>query len=114
MPYALENVETAPLENAITLCGSMFGLRVRRHRLFETNPAIYFVPATCNHSMKVAADGRQPDRDNELIGVYGHFTDMEFACSAMGINWMNRSELAQAIPPTYTEFIGKELLKVIL
>jgi hypothetical protein len=31
----------------------------------------------------------------------------------MGIDWMTRDELAQAIPPAYTEFIGTQLLNVI-
>lgn len=30
---------------------------------------------------------------------------------AMGIDWMTGAELSQAIPPAYTEFIGKQLLR---
>ena len=31
----------------------------------------------------------------------------------MGIDWMTWKELTQAIPPAYTEFIGKQLMEVL-
>ena len=49
-PYVIENVPGSPLKNYVTLCGSMFGLKVIRHRHFECNPAIYFPPYTCSCS----------------------------------------------------------------
>ena len=118
-PWAIENVEHAPLWNAptlfgvhgICLCGSMFGLGVargqlRRHRLFESNVAL--PQPECRHR------GR-------AVGVYGHgghsgkhrMLYRAEAAIALGIDWMSRDELAQSIPPAYTEFIGRALLDAI-
>ena len=109
-PYIIENVPGAPLENPVMLCGTMFGLRVIRHRLFETNPVIWFPPATCQHWLRVVKHGRRPDRNKHFASVTGHFSDVEYAKEAMGIDWMGQAELAQAIPPAYTEWLGKQLL----
>ena len=35
------------------------------------------------------------------------------ATVALGIDWMNRAEITQAIPPAYTEFIGKHLMAAL-
>lgn len=112
-PYVIENVEGAPLFNPLMLCGTMFGLNVIRHRLFETSPAIWFAPFSCNHSKKVVKHGRKPNRDKHYAAVTGHFSDVKFAGESMGINWMGQNELSQAIPPAYTEFIGKCLLPAL-
>ena len=106
-PYVIENVPNAPLINPIQLCGSGFGLKVRRHRLFESNVSI--VGNTCNHK----AQGKP-------VGIYGSMRDeipngghtaktMAEANQAMGIDWMIWSELVESIPPSYTEFIGNQL-----
>jgi DNA (cytosine-5)-methyltransferase 1 len=106
-PYVIENVPNAPLINPIQLCGSGFGLKVRRHRLFESN--VPLVGNTCNHK----AQGKP-------VGIYGSMRDeipngghtaktMAEANEAMGINWMIWGELVESIPPAYTEFIGKQL-----
>lgn len=114
-PYAIENVEGAKREmlNYVTLCGSMFGLRVRRHRLFECNPVLLFSPASCNHSLRVVKKGRAPDPEKHLAAIYGHFSNQEYAREAMGIDWMNRDELGESIPPSYTEFVGAHLLRAV-
>lgn len=109
-PYVIENVEGAPLIDPVMLCGTMFGLGVRRHRLFECDPMVAFSPASCNHSRKVARPGRRPGR-GELYCVTGHFPDVLGAGKAMGIDWMTQTGLAQAIPPAYTEYIGRQLLQ---
>lgn len=118
LPYVIENVEGAPMENFITLCGTSFGLgtevaELRRHRRFEIKPMLLAVPP-CVH--------RQKPR---VIGVYGgHGRDRRRTVStqdfstddrrrAMGIDWMNGNELSQAIPPAYTEYIGRQLLAQI-
>lgn len=108
-PYVIENVEGAPLFNPLMLCGTMFGLNVIRHRLFETNPVVWFAPFSCNHSKRVVKHGRKPNREKHYAAVTGHFSDVEFAGDSMGIDWMGQAELSQAIPPAYTEFIGKQL-----
>lgn len=107
--YIIENVPGAPLINPVQLCGSSFGLRVRRHRLFESN--IPLVGTTCIHKSQ-----------GTPVGVYGtggggqmtrgyKARDIHEAREAMGIDWMNKKEIAQAIPPVYTEFIGKQVLR---
>lgn len=113
VPYVIENVPGAPLHNPIMLCGTMFGLLVIRHRLFETNPPIYFAPAPCAHLRKVVKHGRRPDREKHYHGVTGGISDVEFARDAMGIDWMTGKELVQAIPPAYTEWLGKQMLEVL-
>ena len=115
-PYVIENVEGAPMRNFITLCGGAFALgtdtaELRRHRRFEVSPMILMVPP-CRHGAK-----------SRVIGVYGgHGRDrrrtvntQDFSTDdrrvAMGIDWMNGNELSQAIPPAYTEWIGRQLLR---
>jgi DNA (cytosine-5)-methyltransferase 1 len=111
--YIIENVPGAPLENPLMLCGTMFGLRVLRHRLFETNPPIYMAPFTCRHHMPVKKSGRRPNRDIEFINVTGHFSDVEYAKFAMDIDWMGQKELSQAIPPAYSKWLGEQMIKAL-
>lgn len=117
-PYVIENVPGAPLVNATMLCGSMFRLgcdggELRRHRLFECSFHVGLTPP-CKHGWS--------GPNGETIGVYGghgrdrrrrtngqHFPTAKRA-EAMGIDWMTGAELSQAIPPAYTEFIGRQLL----
>ena len=112
-PFVIENVPGAPLENYVVLCGTMFGLNVERHRLFECHPAIWFSPAVCNHHKKVAKHGRPPNREKEFAAVTGHFSDVEFAKQSMEISWLGQAGLAKAIPPAYTQWIGLQMLKII-
>lgn len=118
-PYVIENVPGAPLQtysdlfggHGVMLCGSMFGLGVargflRRHRHFETSFPVPQLP--CNHS------GR-------AVGVYGHgghtgkhrMLYRDEAAQAMDINWMNRDEMCQAIPPAYTRWLGNYLMEAV-
>ncbi len=125
LPYVIENVVGAPLESPVKLCGSSMGLgatcrdgkyrQLRRHRLFESN--VSFMVPPCSH-------------EGEPVGVYGngggqqktvwnggsnrgYMATKEEAAEAMGIGWMLKRELSDAIPPTYTEFLGQQLLGVI-
>ena len=109
-PYVIENVPGSPLINAITLCGTMFNLNIIRHRLFETNPQITFPPYSCNHYKKVVAGGRSP-KPNEFHSVVGHHSGVELARQAMGIDWMIWGELVEAIPPTYTKYLGDQIYR---
>jgi DNA (cytosine-5)-methyltransferase 1 len=110
-PYVIENVPGSPLINPIRMCGSSFGLKVRRHRLFESN--IQLTNSICNHK-----------EQGKPVGIYGSMRDeipkgdhtaksIEQAREAMGIDWMIWGELVEAIPPVYTETIGKQILSVI-
>lgn len=114
-PYAIENVEGArrEMKNFVMLCGTMFGLRVRRHRLFECDPMIAMSPMTCYHYLRVVKKGMKPDRNKHFAAIYGHFSDKEYGREAMDINWMSSDELSEAIPPAYTEYIGGYLLRAI-
>ncbi len=114
-PYVIENPVEAHLENPIILCGSSFGLNLRRHRAFETNMPVVLMPP-CSHSWQKPRF-RSLDHNRRgltpVIGVHGNINyhgEMELRKEAMGINWMINKELTQAIPPAYTEYIGKYLL----
>lgn len=112
-PYVIENVMGAKkaMINPLMLCGTMFGLNVIRHRLFECYPPIYFPPMACAHQFKTAKQGHAPV-GNQYHCVTGNCGGAASARKAMGIDWMPRDSLAQAIPPAYTEFIGKLLVEV--
>lgn len=115
-PYVIENVKGSPLNTSLMLCGSMFkDLRVYRHRYFECNPLLYFPPAECNHAYSMPkSKGEYHTLDKQsFITCVGHNFQAESGRKAMGIDWMTRDELAQAIPPAYTEWIGKQLLKAM-
>ena len=118
IPYVIENVPGAPLKNPVRLCGSSFTLGVRRHRLFESN--ISLSGSECDHRSIP-----------EIFGVYGDHPErcrvrtdgkggninraptLEVGQKAMGIDWMLWKELTQSIPPAYTEFIGKQLIRAL-
>ena len=108
-PYVIENVLGAPLNNPVLLRGEMFGLMTRRPRLFECSFDVPFmlIPQVPYKNVKM---GRRP-KDDEMIQVVGHFSDIGAARRAMGIDWMSAYWLAQAIPPAYTEFIGGHLMR---
>lgn len=110
-PYVIENVVGAPLINPIKLCGSMFGLRIIRHRLFECSPQIWWPPAVCSHPRGVVGRRGHMGADREWITVTGHFSDVPLAQRVMEIDWMVQSELAQAIPPAYTKWIGEQMMQ---
>jgi DNA (cytosine-5)-methyltransferase 1 len=116
LPYIIENVEGAPLRDPIVLCGTMFkGLRVLRHRLFEANFPI-LTPKHGTHPKVHTFDKRKSHygktndmRDFVQVTGGGNCT-IAAARDAMGIDWMTKNELNEAIPPAYTRFIGKQLL----
>ena len=119
LPWVVENVPGAPLPDPLILCGSMMGLgaqchdstyrQLRRHRLF-TSSVLIFAPGFCNHV-------------GQPVGVYGHGgggqmtrgykgTRAEYD-EALGIDWATKAEMAQAIPPAYTEWIGRQLMAAL-
>jgi len=115
-PYIVENVEGAPMVNYFKLCGTMFGLKVFRHRLFVSKPCIFMSPMVCNHYDRSSNGGRNGDQkhpDAAFITVTGSVSPIAKAKDAMGIHWMNRSELVQAIPPAYTQWIGSQMLELL-
>lgn len=108
-PWIIENVVGAPLNDPITLCGAMFpGLRVYRHRLFEASFAIR-APHHPEHVAPLRKMGRPP-RAGEFMHVVGNFSGAREAREAMGIPWMTRDQLREAIPPAYTHHLGLQLI----
>jgi len=112
LPYVIENVPGAPLLNPVQLCGSSFGLAVRRHRLFESNVPIMAAP--CAHHLQTVAK-YPPTRSDRtklspVVSVFGsgggRAKDAAPWAEAMGIDWMDKRGLAQAIPPAYSEHLG--------
>ena len=112
LPYVIENVKGAPLINPVLLEGQMFPeLRTHRPRLFETNWG-FLVDAMRHPPPRNVKMGR-PATEEEWIQVVGHFSDVNAGRRAMGIDWMTRDELSEAIPPSYTEFIGGQLMEYL-
>ena len=115
--YIIENVPGAPLLDPVQICGSSFDLKVRRHRLFESN--VPLMGTTCDHK-----------KQGRPVGVYGAMKDnpkgidrktgkmvfggktaetVEEAREAMGIDWMLWGDLVEAIPPAYTKHLGDQI-----
>lgn len=108
--WILENVVGAPLKNPVTLCGFIFGLPLYRHRIFEGNFHLQ-QPEHLKHTQPGGKAGHW--KPGEIISVSGHCSPMWLAKKAMGIDWMNRNELSEAIPPAYSMFIANELKKYL-
>lgn len=122
-PFVMENVPGAPMIRPITLCGSMFGLNVRRHRLFESN--IKLEQPKCDHAGQKANSpgykvlqyhsGQPREHTASVVSVYGRGNgygegETELWRKVMDMPWASKDGLAQAIPPAYTKFIGQQLL----
>lgn len=109
LPWVMENVPGAPMLNPLMLCGSTFGLRVRRHRWFESS-CLIFAAGACRHAEQgkpVGIWGRMGDK----VPHGGHTaTSIDEARQAMGIDWMLWGDMVEAIPPAYTEFIGRQII----
>ena len=116
-PYVIENVEGCPLKDYVVLCGTMFrGLRVIRHRLFEANFPIV-VPNHPRHPLCHTLDKRKGHygQTNEWVDFVsvngGGNCSVASARDAMGIPWMTKKEINEAIPPAYTEHVGNALME---
>jgi len=125
-PWVIENVAGATLPDAIQLCGSQFGLPIRRHRWFASS-LLLFAPGPCRHT-----PGFYNPVGNSIRG-YGTFAShityqdrrgvtrkregfyrLAIGQQSMGIAWMSKRELCQAVPPVYTEWIGRQLREALL
>lgn len=125
IPWVIENVPRAPLRNPVTVCGrseEVGVIGVKRHRLFESNYLLF--GTTC-----------PPGHPGDWVCVFGHtvlerspqigrtakdgpiFRRKHLGVArgreAMGIDWMTREELSEAIPPAYTEWIGRQLIRAV-
>lgn len=108
IPYVIENVKGAPLIDPVQLCGSAFGLKVRRHRLFESSMELR--GTDCHHKEQGKPVGIYGSMRDEIPGGGHTAKTMTEAHNAMGIDWMIWGELVEAIPPAYTHYIGQQIL----
>lgn len=107
-PYIIENVPGAPMVEPVELCGLMFGRQIYRHRLFETN---FKVPTPPHPFHKVRAVRPDMWKPGLILSVVGNCAPIAHARQIMDIDWMVAEELSQAIPPYYTEYMGKYLMR---
>jgi DNA (cytosine-5)-methyltransferase 1 len=113
--WCMENVPRSPLRRDLILTGDMFGLCTYRKRVFEMNFLIMaptwrspFGPKTRRDAVTVAgSSGGKSNRDGWLDGSKAAWQ------AAMGIDWMTNEEMAQAVPPAYSEFIGRAAIQAI-
>jgi len=122
LPYVIENVMDSPLIEPFMLCGLDFGLRMYRHRLFEANFMVMVHPHQ-RHTVTIGSGRMLGSRYSKgSAGVTGILPDpaghtagasTNAAKAVMGVEWMTRDEMTQAIPPAYTEFIGSQLLQYL-
>lgn len=118
-PYVIENVEGSTLLNPISLSGTQFEhIYTQRKRLFESNIPLQ-IPQTKPQKRKTPSAGNGIGEDGFISicgsggvrGLNSRQIVLYWGFALGGIDWMNRDELAEAIPPAYTEFIGKQLIK---
>lgn len=112
IPYVIENVLGAPLRNPTLLCGTMFGLKTYRHRLFETSFKMPLVMHPGHGLRQDPMRGPSSNRKAPMVVVAGHYSyhgEKELRQQAMGIDWMDRDELNEAIPPAYSEYIARQI-----
>lgn len=124
-PFIIENVMGAKkdLRASLMLCASMFDLPMERERLFEIGNTDIFIlpPGPCNHKIAHISVVGHSVWDSWLEGTprkdgrrRPDSVPLAIGREAMGIDWMGIEELAQAIPPVYTEWIGRHLIEVVL
>ncbi len=107
LPWVMENVVGSPLRPDLMLCGQMFGLPLYRHRIFESS-VFMWQPDHPRHVIPGSRAGHWTP--GHIISVSGNCSPIALAREAMGIDWTNRHELAESIPPAYTQHIGTQLL----
>jgi DNA (cytosine-5)-methyltransferase 1 len=122
LPWIIENVIGAPMaRSSVMLCGLQFGLKLFRHRLFESS-ILLLSPGHIPHgkrrigiggySCPFGNGGRSYNSTRKSRTPPDHCNKAAWQRS-LGIDWMIRNELSQAIPPAYTEFIGRQLIAAL-
>lgn len=103
VPYVIENVQEARrlLRGAVMLCGTAFGLPLRRHRWFELSVPVRELVSPCQH------------RRGDYSFDHGAKQTEATYRDAMGCRWMTVHEARQAIPPAYTEWVGRQLIRAV-
>ena len=120
VPYMIENVPTARrhLREPVQLCGSAFGLPIRRHRLFESN--VWLWSGQCSHEEypRIYPPAWNRTTPLRVLSISGGYQQRQASLdehrAAMGVDWdMTCTELSEAIPPAYSEYLGKQLMAVL-
>ena len=117
-PYIIENVVGAPLLNPVTVCGLALGLKVKRHRLFESNVFLLTPPCPSHDQDYYVIFGREV-RNRVRMGAdpkgtrSGRRNNIKVGHQAMGIDWMNRAELSEAVPPAYAELLCRQVISTL-
>ena len=124
LPWVIENVANAPMHQGVLICGTALGLNVRRHRLFDCSHLIYG-PGMCRHdpdNINVYGHGAWNYRPRADNSKYRHWTrsnarqsplPIATARQAFECEWMTQAELAECVPPAYTEWIGRQLRAIL-
>lgn len=115
LPWVVENVEGAPIPHQHTLdgqfgamfCGTAFGKRVYRHRLFLASWPIQGRP--CAHTRPAMNPHNQAGRDR-IYDEFGRGDPEAPWRRELGVEWMGKYEGRESVPPYYTEDIGRQLL----
>ncbi len=118
-PWVIENVPGAPMGHWALVCGRALGLNIKRHRWFESNQLLWSTSCPKGHPgdwllvfghsvMERGHVVRQTPAGNNT--THRKHTTTDRGREAMEIDWMNRDELSEAIPPAYTKFIGEQFL----
>lgn len=122
LPYIIENVDGAKAEliDPVRLCGSSFGMKVRRHRWFESN--VFLLAPACDHATQGQpvgvygdhgdASGAVPRPGGGSRGIKAR--DLDHAREVMGMPWASWYGCAQAIPPAYSEYLGGQLINALV
>jgi DNA (cytosine-5)-methyltransferase 1 len=120
VPWVVENVTGASglMPNAVVLAGAMFGLDVHRPRLFASNLLILTPPPMAPPAGAIGVYGRRHDgrRLRTRLGdgiAYRAAGSLEEAHRAMGMDWADWHGTKEAIPPAYTEYVGRYLIEAI-
>jgi DNA (cytosine-5)-methyltransferase 1 len=120
LPYVIENVEGAKahMRDPVLLCGLSLGANVKRHRLFECSFPVMTFPCGRHEGDWLLVFGHSVLERGTVVGkakgggntIRRRHTTTARGREAMGIDWMNRDELSEAVPPAYTEHVGSYLM----
>lgn len=111
-PYIIENVRKSPLKSPIMLCGSMFNLKMIRHRYFESPWIDFQLLPACNHGNVYDpwhGAGRTAEKFREAIGIDW----MPMGGGRLDRKGSRSGTVTEAIPPAYTEWVGRQLLEAL-
>lgn len=116
-PWVIENVIGAPLANdsdlfgrhGVELCGTMFGLRIYRHRIFEASFQLPLPPRPCDHTHH-AMNPHGAEGCERIYAEHGRQDPEKLWAAEMGVEWMSRHGAREAVPPCFTEWVGSAMM----